>query len=97
MIASPNLRFPIGHEPELFHGRGVSADWVAPSLGVASSKLVQQIHHPRVCRIEMLGDAQEVQIGSIVEDGAADGNADSTPEAAHQRKQPACQLQAFWW
>ena len=52
----------------------------------------QPIAHLGIGRVQVLGDAQEMQIGPVVENGGAGRDANGAAQAAHQREEAACRL-----
>ncbi len=67
---------------------------VAPGRAIAGGRGLQQVGQGRIGVGEMLGDALEMQIGAVVEDGAAGSDADGAAEVAHQVEQAARGAQA---
>jgi hypothetical protein len=62
---------------------------IAPGLDVMAGHPVQPAGEPGIREIQMFGDAQEMQIGSVVDDGRGYGDADGAAQIAHEREKTA--------
>ncbi|HEY2111814.1 MAG TPA: hypothetical protein VGH25_08840, partial [Dongiaceae bacterium] len=66
-----------------------------PGGGLGGSDALEQSGERRIGGGQMLGQAQEMQVHPVVQEGAAGGDADGSAEIAHQIEQPRGQLQAI--
>jgi hypothetical protein len=78
---SLDLRFPIGHLPQFLERCGLGDHRIAPGLDVMAGHPVQPAGELGIREIQMFGDAQEMQILSVVDDGR---------EADFSRNRGAC-------
>jgi hypothetical protein len=74
---SLHLRFPIGCLPQFLERCGLADRRIAPGLDVMAGHPVQPAVELRIREIQMFGNAQEMQIGSVDDDGG--GYGDATP------------------
>src|ERR1700757_3915887 len=73
---SLDLRFPIGRLPQFLERCGLPDYRIAPGLDVMAGHPMQPADELRIREIQMFGNAQEMQIGSVVDDGRGYGDAD---------------------
>jgi hypothetical protein len=84
-----DLRFAIGRLPQFLERCGVSDRRIAPGLDVMAAHPMQPADELRIREIQMFGNAQEMQIGSVVDDGGGYGDADGPAQIAHEREKTA--------
>lgn len=90
------LRLPPGEVPEPFQRRRAAAPFVSAGRhGVALAGPLQHGRHGRIAGLQMFGEAQDVQIGSIIQDCAAGGDADRAAQISHQVEEAGAELQAL--
>ncbi len=69
-----DLGFAEGEGPEFLEGGSVAVEGVAaPDGGVAGADALEEFLHGGVAGGEMAGEPMEMEVGAVVEDGAATG------------------------
>ena len=78
------LRFAVGQQPQLMQAGGDAHVTALAEGGKVVADLGQPLIQCFIGAVEVFRQPGEVQVGAVIENGRARGDADGTPQVSHQ-------------